>query len=30
MKIFIGGSKEIGTLPYRMKKILYSIGVTKF
>lgn len=25
MKIFIGGSKEIGTLPYRMKKILYSI-----
>lgn len=25
MKIFIGGSKEIGALPYRMKKILYSI-----
>ena len=25
MKIFIGGSKEIGSLPYRMKKILYSI-----
>lgn len=25
MKIFIGGSKEIGALPYRMKKVLYSI-----
>lgn len=25
MKIFIGGSKKIGVLPYRMEKILYSI-----
>ena len=26
MRIFIGGSKEIGVLPYRMEKILYSIA----